>query len=189
MQRLAREMGLTTMALYRYFPNKAALIALMIDSANVSPLHFGKPSLPWRTRLKEWAYRCLAIYTDHPWFLEATSSRESAMGLNELSWMEAALAMLAESGLAPKERHHAFLAIIGHVRGHATFQQIGTHADGSKEWVRELAQMLRPEAHRYPILLDVVRSGGFSGNTAGAFEFGLNCILDGIRARAGRGDR
>jgi hypothetical protein len=37
------------------------------------------------------------------------------MGPNELSWMAAALAMLAESGLSPKERHHAFLAIIGHV--------------------------------------------------------------------------
>lgn len=64
-QRLAREVGLTTMALYRYFPAKADLVALMIDSASDSPLHFGKPSLPWSTRLKEWARRCLAIYKDH----------------------------------------------------------------------------------------------------------------------------
>jgi AcrR family transcriptional regulator len=186
MQRLAREVGLTTMALYRYFPAKADLVALMIDSASDSPLHFGKPSLPWNTRLKAWAHRCLAIYTEHPWFLEATSSRESVLGPSELSWMEAALAMLAESGLGPKERHHAFLAIIGHVRGHATFQQIGTRANGRKEWSRELAQLLQSEAHRYPIMLDVIRSGGFSENAAGAFEFGLNCILDGIRVRVSR---
>ena len=189
MQRLAREVGLTTMALYRYFPAKADLIALMVDSASDSPLHFGKPSLPWNTRLKEWAHRCLAIYTEHPWFLEATSSREGVMGPNELSWMEAALAMLAESGLGPKERRHAFLAIIGHVRGHATFHQIGTRANDRKEWGRELAQMLQSEAHRYPILLNVVRSGGFSENAAGAFEFGLNCILDGIRARVSKRGR
>ena len=186
MQRLARQLGLTTMALYRYFPAKADLVALMIDSASDSPLHFGKPSLPWNTRLKEWAHRCLEIYTNHPWFLEATSSRESVMGPNELSWMEAALAMLAESGRGPKERHHAFLAIIGHVRGHATFQQIGTRTGSEKEWGRELEQLLQSEAHRYPILLDVVRSGGFSKNAAGAFEFGLNCILDGIRTRVDR---
>lgn len=186
MQRLAREVGMTTMALYRYFPAKADLVALMIDSASSSPLHFGKPSLPWRTRLKEWACRCVAIYIEHPWFLEATSSRKGIMGPNELSWMEAALAMLTESGLGPKERHHAFLAIIGHVRGHATFQQIGELIGARKEWGRELAQMLQSEAARYPILLDVVRSGGFSENVGGAFEFGLDCIMDGIHARVSR---
>jgi len=189
MQRVAREVGLTTMALYRYFPAKTDLVALMIDSASDSHLHFDKPSLLWSTRLKEWARRCLSIYRDHPWFLEATSARRSIIGPNELLWMEAALAMLAESGLGPKERHHAFLATIGHVRGHATFQQIGTHSAAGKGWGRELVQMLQSEASRYPILLDVVRSGAFSENVDGAFEFGLDCILDGIRARVNRRSR
>jgi AcrR family transcriptional regulator len=184
MQKVARELGLTTMALYRYFLAKTDLVALMIDSASDSSLDFGKPSLPWSTRLKEWARRCLAIYRDHPWFLEATSARQSIIGPNELSWMEAALAMLAESGLGSKERHHAFLVIIGHVRGHATFQQIGTRRGAGKEWGRELVHVLQSEAGRYPILLDVVRSGAFTENVDGAFEFGLDCILDGIRTRA-----
>jgi hypothetical protein len=96
---------------------------------------------------------------------------------------------MAESGLGPKERHHAFLAIIGHVRGHATFQQIGTLTGARKEWGRELTQMLQSEATRYPILLEIVRSGGFSENVGGAFEFGLNCILDGIHARVSRRSR
>jgi len=189
MQRVAREVGVTTMALYRYFSGKADLLALMIDSASDSPLRFGKPSLPWSTRLKEWAGRCLAIYRNHPWFLEATSARPTVMGPNELSWMEAALAMLAESGLGPRARHHAFLAIIGHVRGHATFQQIGTGTRVGKEWARELTQLLQSEPNRYPILLDVIRSGAFSQNIDNAFEFGLDCILDGIRARASRPSR
>lgn len=186
MQRVSSEIGLTTMALYRYFPTKADLIALMIDSASDSPLHFGKPSLPWSTRLKEWAHRCLSIYREHPWFLEATSARQSIIGPNELSWMEAALAMLAESGLGPKERHHAFIAIVGHVRGHATFQQIGASRGTGKEWGRELVRMLQSEASRYPILLDIVRSGAFTENVDGAFEFGLDCIFDGIRASVSR---
>ena len=189
MQRVAREVGVTTMALYRYFPGKADLVALMIDSVGDSPLRFGKPSLPWETRLKEWAGRCLAIYRNHPWFLEATSARPTVMGPNELSWLEAALAMLAESGLGPRERHHAFLAIIGHVRGHATFQQIGTDTRVRKEWARELTQLLQSDPNRYPILLDVIRSGAFSQKIDNAFEFGLDCILDGIRARASRPSR
>lgn len=186
MQRVAREVGVTTMALYRYFPGKADLVAMMIDSASDSPLQFGKPSQLWSTRLKEWAGRCLAVYRNHPWFLEATSARPTVMGPNELSWMEAALAMLVESGLGPKGRHHAFLAIIGHVRGHATFQQIGRDSMAAKEWARELTQLLQSEPKRYPILFDVVRSGAFSDKIDDAFEFGLDCILDGIRARTSR---
>lgn len=182
MQRVAQEVAVTTMALYRYFPGKADLVAWMIDSASDAPLGFGKPSLPWSTRLKEWAGRCLAIYRNHRWFLEATSTRPTVMGPNELAWMEAALAMLAESGLGPKQRHHAFLAILAHVRGHATFEQI----EGRKERARELAQLLQGEPNRYPILLDAVRSGAFSRNADGAFQFGLDCILDGIHARVSR---
>jgi Tetracyclin repressor-like, C-terminal domain len=123
---------------------------------------------------------------EHPWFLEATTTRQSLMGPNELSWMEAALAMLAESGLRPKERHHAFLAIIGHVRGHATFQQIRASSGVGEEWTRELANLLHPEANRYPILLDVLRSGAFSESISSAFDFGLDCILEGIRERVRR---
>lgn len=185
MQRLAQEVGLTTMALYRYFPGKAEVVARMIDSAADPPLHFGKPSSPWNKRLKEWAMCCLAIYKDHPWFLEATTARQSPMGPNELAWMEAALTMLAESGLRPKERHHAFLAIIGHVRGHASFQQIRKGTGTGAQWVRELTQCLASDAERYPILMDALRSGVFGESVGGAFEFGLDCILEGICARVG----
>jgi AcrR family transcriptional regulator len=189
MQRLAGEVGVTTMALYRYFPTKADVVAFMIDSAVDPPHYFGKPSLPWNTRLKAWARRCLDIYHDHPWFLEATTARQSLMGPNELSWMEAALAMLAESGLRAREQQHAFLAIIGHVRGHATFQQISKSSGIGEAWTRELAQILQSQANLYPILLDVLRSGAFTESADGAFDFGLDCILDGIRARIRRRSR
>ncbi len=186
MQRLSREIGLTTMALYRYFPGKAELIALMIDSVADSSLHFGKPSLPWSKRLKEWGKRCLAIYQDHPWFLEATTTRQSPMGPNELAWMEAALAMLAESGLEPKKRYYAFFTIIGHVRGHATFQSASRSNHAAQKRFRELIRTLEQKPERYPIALDIFRSGASSRSVAGAFDFGLECILDGIRAQMGK---
>ncbi len=187
MQRIAREVGLTTMALYRYFPSKAEVVALMIDSVADSSLHFGKPSLPWNIRLKNWAECCLTIYRDHRWFLEATTARQSPMGSNELAWMEAALTMLAESGLESKKRHQAFFTIVGHVRGHATFEPRGGSSAAGKEWRRELARTLQQEANRYPTLMEVLRSGAFSESIREAFDFGLDCILDGIRAQVSKG--
>jgi AcrR family transcriptional regulator len=184
MQRVARKVGVTTMALYRYFPGKADLLDLMIDSAGDSAANFGKPSSPWNVRLKKWARCCLAIYRDHPWFLEATSARHSMMGPNELTWMEAALAILAKSGLNPKDQHHAFLAVIGHVRGHATFQPTAKLNESGRDWTRDLAQMMKSEALRYPTLARALDSGTFFEHPDAAFDFGLDCVVEGIRARA-----
>lgn len=186
MQRVAREVGVTTMALYRYFPGKTDLLDLMIDSVSESAPDLGKPALPWSARLKKWACLCLAIYESHPWFLEATSVRRSIMGPNELLWMEAALATLSESGLAAADRHSAFLALIGQVRGHATFQQIRRSADTAEGWSHGLAQMLKSEAGRYPALLIALDSGTFSRHPARAFDFALDCFIDGICARVKR---
>lgn len=180
MQRIGREMGVSTMALYRYFPAKADLLALMIDSAGPPDRAFGKPSQSWSERLKTWARRCLSIYRDHPWVLEATSTRRSVMGPNELSWMEAALAMLAESGLAPGDRHAAFLALIAHVRGHATFQ------GDSSESARALDDLLHSQPDRYPALSASIWGGHFPVSSARAFDFGLDCILEGIHALVAR---
>jgi AcrR family transcriptional regulator len=185
MQRVAREVGVTTMALYRYFPGKADLLDLMIDSAGDSAANFGKPSIPWNVRLKKWARYCLAIYRNHPWFLEATSARRRPMGPNELTWMEAALAILAESGLTPKNQHHAFIAVIGHVRGHATFQRNSKLNESGQDWIHDLTQRLKPEALRYPTLVKALDSGMFHEHPDAAFDFGLDCIVEGIRARVG----
>jgi AcrR family transcriptional regulator len=150
MQRIARGVGLTTMALYRYFSGKADLIDLMIDSASESPPNVGKPAVPRSNRLKKWARGCASIYSEHPWFLEATSARRSIMGPNELSWMESALAVFAESGLPRRDTRLAFLALIAHIRGHATFQQIRKQSESAEQRTSNLTQLLNSEADHIP---------------------------------------
>ncbi len=179
MQRVARAVDVTTMALYRYFPGKADLLAVMIDAAGGVAPALGKAS-SWRDRLREWSHRCAAIYRDHPWFLEATTVRRSVMGPNELSWMEVALKILAEASLSPKESYYAFLTIIGHVRSHATFEQIKNNGGSPQEWIRDLTRLLRSEGEKYSTLQGVLGSGALSGKSGEAFEYGLNCILAGI---------
>ena len=111
--------------------------------------------------------------------------RRTVMGPNELSWMEAALAVLAKAGLSPKERYHAFLAIIGLVRGHATFEQVKNHSESPRKWARELADLLRSGGNTYPALREVLATGVVTGDSDDAFEYGLDCILDGIGAGKG----
>ena len=180
MQRLAHEVGMSTMALYRYFPGKADLVACMIDLAGELPSDFGGPLLDWNARLKRWARECLAIYRRHPWFLEATSTGSRLMGPNELSWMEAALGMLIEAGVEARERHHSFFTLVAHVRGYATFQPITGHARPTKDSVGDLSLPLQESASRYPEMAAILHSGASIEGVDRGFEFGLDCILHGI---------
>jgi len=189
MQRVAKETGVTTMALYRYFPGKSDLISLMIDTASTWTPSVDSRSAPWDSRLKTWARRCLAIYREHPWFLQATSTRDRRMGPRELLWLEAALEMLNEAGLPAAQRFPAFLVLIAHIRGFATFQQIEDRDEAARSWKRDLVELLRRDAARYPALLESLDSGGFAKGSAHAFELGLDSILAGIRWRLGAKDK
>src|SRR5258707_1378038 len=52
MQRVAQECGVTTMALYRYVPGKAELIALMLDIGLGPAPHLDEVPGGWRPRLE-----------------------------------------------------------------------------------------------------------------------------------------
>ena len=179
MQRVAADLGVTTMALYRYFPGKGELVDLMVDSA------LGTPPEPigrlegWRPQLAAWARACWALYRAHPWILTATAMRRQLMGPNQLSWLDAALAALAPAGLTAAQQHDTVLLIIGHIRSLA--QQL-VHADeeGDQEWNRLAGDVLERHGHRYPALAAAIAAGAFDHHGDDPLDFGLARILDGV---------
>jgi AcrR family transcriptional regulator len=84
MQRVARAVGVTTMALYRYFSSKTELIELMIEIAGGPEPNLDTIAPGWSSSLAEWAHQCSAIYRRRPWFLQATMTPGRKMGPNEL---------------------------------------------------------------------------------------------------------
>src|ERR1700756_5018183 len=114
MQRLARTLDVTTMALYRYFPGKAELVDLMIDNAAPGTPPDLSAISGWRPKLEEWTRQCWSIYRRHPW-IRAATARQRVLGPNELAWLDLAMGALAEAGLTGAEQHKAFLVLIRHV--------------------------------------------------------------------------
>jgi AcrR family transcriptional regulator len=182
MQRIAREVHVTTMALYRYFSSKAELIDFMIDTAGGPPPELDAGTRRWRARLGEWTRRCSAIYRDHAWFLEAATARRRIMGPNELGWLDRALRVLSDAGLPAREQHEAFLVLIGHVRSNAEFSAGRAQGPSAELWVSVMAKLLGKHRERYPALMAVVDSGAFSQSPEDGLEFGLECILNGIES-------
>jgi AcrR family transcriptional regulator len=171
MEKVAKRLGVTTMALYRYVPSRAVLVDLMIDRGVGAP-----PKLegPWRTRLLRWASALQEIFLRHPWSLESTG-RIRVMGPCELSWLEAGMAALGSTALTPAERRSACLALIAQVRTAAQFSAPDRRF-GWKEWAELTRSLVASRAERYPELRQVMARDDEAVS-------GFDWVLDGIAAR------
>ncbi|MGO9436208.1 MAG: TetR/AcrR family transcriptional regulator [Terracidiphilus sp.] len=182
MQRIARAVGVTTMALYRYFSSKEELIDRMIETAGGLPPKVPSGSQGWRTCLTEWTRACVSIYREHPWFLQAATARRRVMGPNELAWLDTALSALSEAGLSGREQLDAFLVLMGHVRSHAEFSAGEAKGLSAEDWVRITTELAGNHCDRYPALMEAIESGAFTEEGADGVDFGLECILEGIES-------
>ncbi|MDX3227578.1 TetR/AcrR family transcriptional regulator [Streptomyces sp. ME19-01-6] len=180
MQRVAAQLGVTKMALYRYVPGKAELVALMVEAA-IGPYpaadaqHDG-----WRGQLEDWARCLLSVFLRHPWTLDATIGPR-VMGPAELGWMERAVSALDGTGLSGAERMDAVVLLVGHVRGITQqARAAGPAGTPEAELSRVLADLMRAQGERFPALAAALASAEQSGGQDQAWEFGLQRIMDGL---------
>lgn len=179
MQCVAAALGVTKMALYRYVPGKAEMVALMIDIGIGEAPRFGGAAGDWRLRLDQWARQMFSRFCRHPWALEATVGPR-AVGPNELGWMEEAVAALAGTGLDGAEMLDVAATLAGHVR--AIAQQRSALADGRPEraMATAITGLLRGREERFPALTAALGSAAEHGSQDNALDFGLARILDGV---------
>lgn len=173
MQRVADDLPVTKMALYRYVPGKTELVAVMSDLAIGEPPEHG--GQPWRQALKTWALDLYAAFAKHPWLLQSTIGRR-LLGPNELAWMECGIKALSDSGLSGGEQFDSILVLISHVRNLA--QQTITTGVTEADINQALGEILTTEADRFPSLAAALRTAAGSENQG--LEFGLDRILDGL---------
>jgi AcrR family transcriptional regulator len=182
MQSVAKRLGVTTMALYRYVASKSELIDGMVETS------LGKPptidsSGDWRARLATWARGNLDIYQRHPWVLHAIIASPPC-GPNQLAWLEAALDALFETRLSPAEMLASISLVDDHVRGSAHLRlALATTSDYVEWYGRALHRASADE--RYPRIAALAAAGAFAdaGDTTwDQFDFGLERVLDGVEA-------
>ncbi len=173
MQRVAADLGVTKMALYRYLPGKAELVALMVERA-LGPA----PELPgdgWRAELAGWTRALLAGYVRHPWTLVATVGARP-VGPHELDWTERALAALADTPLSGGERLDAIVLLVGHAR---MLAEQAASRRSEADLTAAMAAVLAERPDRFPHLAAAM-AAATPDDQDQAFGFGLDRILDGI---------
>ena len=175
MRRLAGELGVAPMALYRYVPGKAELIDVMVDAA------IGRQDLmadgDWRTRLADSARASRALHERHPWLQPATLARPP-LGPNAVAAYERLLAAASGIGLSPAETVAAAQLVASYARSAAGREEERGRTE--RFWSERSAfweDHYEPE--RFPALTALYETGAFEDPVDG-FEFGLQRILDGI---------
>ena len=196
MRRVATDLDVATMSLYRHVPSKEDLLELMADAA------FAEQRLPqsappgWRARLDVAAHLVWSIFRAHPWAAEIVSLTRPQLLPNLLYYAEWALGALRDLGLSVDEMMNAHIVLFGHVRGTALSLQAEVHAERdsgmtNEEWLENqdsanLEEMLSLE--KFP-MLGYVAAQGFDFDLDRVFEFGLQRFLDGLAARHEPGTR
>jgi AcrR family transcriptional regulator len=182
MQRIADDLGFTKMAMYRYVPGKAELVALMVDTAAGPPPELDREADGWRAQLGHWARRLHELLQRHPWLLDATVGPR-IMGPNELGWLERAVTALDGTGLDGGEQLDAVVVILGHVRTIAQQSRtpMGTPQHDPEEQLGSvIAELLRSQGDRYPALIAALASASGRDSQGTALDFGLERIFDGL---------
>ena len=200
MQAVAERLGFTTMALYRYFPNKEALIDASVDAAMGTPPPRRGPREGWRKEVKHWAYAKRAMLCSRPWLAELPFVA-APHGPNWLSWHEAFLQTIVDTGLSPEDMMDVLSVVHGYVSGSSdtaiSLARAMSRGITLEEWAQAVGADLCRAINdpRYPILSTILssKSGGISEASPlparggrprtldESFDFGLERVLDGIQ--------
>ena len=187
MHAVAARLGFTTMAVYRYFPNKETLFDAIVDAGIGSPPRPIEPENDWRGQLAQWARAKRAMLCARPWLAELPFVA-APHGPNWLAWLEAALEPLSNTGLSAADLGQMLSVIDGYTRG-ATDTAISlararARGTSDEEWAAAVGADLGraigdPSFPRFAALL-TSPSDGQPRTLDESFDFGLARVLDGI---------
>ncbi|KAA0024720.1 TetR/AcrR family transcriptional regulator [Antrihabitans cavernicola] len=185
MRNVAAELGLTSMALYRYVKSKEELVTLIVDEAFGIPDYADEPDASWRELLNAWAQANRGKLVQHPWVMEVAVN-EPPLLPHQIAWMERGLAAFADTGLEQQEKLSSMLLVDVYVRGQTQLSVgFGGDTDAGELYGRRLMQLIDHE--RFPRITDALMSGALEDDNSDfavdEFRFGLDTVFDGIAAR------
>ncbi|KRE53235.1 TetR family transcriptional regulator [Arthrobacter sp. Soil736] len=187
MRRLAQELGVVPMALYKHVANKDELLDGMVD-AIVREIDPPVRDAGWKCVVRLRVLSARRALLRHPWarrVLESRTNRTPAV----LGYMDSFIGMFLAGGFSVDLTHHVMHALGSRMWGF-TQELFDDPASGNPAAMAPEAQaaVFREMAERYPNILKVATAARHDdGSVAGQgcddqfeFEFALDLLLDGF---------
>jgi AcrR family transcriptional regulator len=181
MRRLAQELGVVPMALYKHVANKDELLDGMVD-AIVAEIEPPVPTGDWRTAVRQRILSARRALRRHSWASRLIASRPVPTPV-VLAYLESVIAMFRAGGFSVELTHHVTHALGSRLFGFT--QELFDDSASVDPGVRAAA--LRRLSGSHPHLARIAAAGGHDARPAGPacddqfeFEFGLDLLLDGF---------
>lgn len=191
MRKLAQRLGVATMATYRYVSSKDDLYELMLDHCH-SELHLDPGALShWRTALAGFAQAVREMIIRHPWITQVPELLPGNLTPHLVEVVERVLEALSDLRIDVDSR----MAMVGSI---SAFVQSAVAAEVAQEQIKQRYGWKDDEERRsayhpymsqltssgeYPHLTDYLVNGTNRDDGEWQFQFGLQCLLDGMAAR------
>lgn len=196
MRRIARELNAGAMSLYWHVASKDELLDLMLDAVE-GEVEFPPPTGDWRVDMRGMALAQRRTLHRHQWLTQFIGARPP-LGPNSLLHLEQALDVIGQLGLETRTALDVLTTMMTYVLGAVLREFRERSLDRTDE---EALAGFTPAERQAILAANVARvraSGRFphflrlfdenidpdAAETRDArFEFGLDCVLDGIAAR------
>ncbi len=196
MRRIARELRAGPMSLYWHVGSKEELLDLMLESIQAE-VEAPEPSGDWRADLRAFARRTRAGMLRHRWAMEFLGGRPPS-GPNDARNLERLLGMLDGLDLDARTTMDILGTLGTYVIGAVIREAQETRGQRDQELAeadlttdelqaeRERYRKWFEASGRYPRIARLIEAGIDPDDPETRderFEFGLDCVLDGIAAR------
>jgi AcrR family transcriptional regulator len=184
-RRIAARLGSGPTSMYWHVPSKADLYELMFDAALGEVELPGRHSGDWQADLRALARSTHAMLRRHPWLM--LLGIQPGLGPNTRRYGEYGMRVLGGLGLDPQARTEVLAALNNYLLGFAhretaRDQLIKRAGLTEQQWQQRLRGYAADTRHRDPDLARDVETR-MHLTSDHSFEFGLDCLLDGIAMR------
>ncbi len=191
-RRLASELGVTPMALYRHVQDKDDLLDAMMDAA-VGQLDLGRvarASGGWEGKLRVFLEAYRNLLRSHPVAVPLFAGRPGTTP-NWLRTIELGLAILREAGFPMREAVDLLRQISSRIVGLVTFEPLAAPSpspdlDTLLRQRRALMQALSPA--EFPNVIEGAPYLAHCDDPERYYRFGLELLIDGVKAQLAKLD-
>jgi len=182
MRKLAQELGVVPMALYKHVSNKDELLDGMVDVV-VGEIDPPASAADWKTAIRQRVLSARSALLRHPWASRVIESRTNPTPV-VLEYMDSMIGIFRAGGFSIDLTHHAMHAMGSRLLGFSQ-ELFDDTADADPEME---AAMLRELADTHPHITELVMAITHDeGSVVGQgcddqfeFEFALDLMLDGL---------
>lgn len=183
MRRVATDLGVATMSLYRHVPGKDELVLLMIDAAMAELPEV--PSGDLRASLTAVARLQWNLFKTHPWLAGVVSISRPQLVPHGMRLTDQIIGLLTGAGLSLQDSMYIHITLFSYVRGLAT--AIETEVQAWRDSGMSVDEFMSTQQEQFaaivagsmPHLARLVEQD-FDFDLDALFEFGLARLLDGL---------